>query len=41
MSVAGFAMFIGGPIAGAMTKRYDPRFVVAVGPARWLPSVRG
>jgi DHA2 family multidrug resistance protein len=31
MSVAGIAMFIGGPISGAMTKRYDPRFVVAVG----------
>jgi DHA2 family multidrug resistance protein len=31
MSVAGLAMFIGGPIAGAMTRRYDPRFVVAFG----------
>ena len=31
MSVAGLAMFIGGPISGALTRRYDPRFVVALG----------
>lgn len=31
MSVAGFAMFLGGPISGALTRRYDPRYVVALG----------
>lgn len=31
MSVAGFAMFLGGPVSGALTRRYDPRFVVALG----------
>ena len=31
MSVAGIAMFIGGPISGALTRRYDPRLVVALG----------
>ena len=31
MSVAGMAMFVGGPLAGALTRRYDPRLVVALG----------
>ncbi|MCA8897257.1 MAG: DHA2 family efflux MFS transporter permease subunit [Hyphomonas sp.] len=31
MSVAGLAMFLGGPISGALTRRYDPRYVVALG----------
>jgi DHA2 family multidrug resistance protein len=31
MSVGGIAMFIGGPIAGAMIRRFDPRIVLAVG----------
>ncbi|MEZ5953103.1 MAG: DHA2 family efflux MFS transporter permease subunit [Hyphomonas sp.] len=31
MSVAGIAMFIGGPLGGALTRRYDPRYVLALG----------
>jgi DHA2 family multidrug resistance protein len=31
MSVGGIAMFIGGPIAGAMIRRFDPRIVLAIG----------
>ena len=31
MSVGGLAMFIGGPIAGALIRRFDPRYVLALG----------
>ncbi len=31
MSVGGLAMFIGGPVAGAMIRRFDPRIVLAIG----------
>lgn len=31
MSISGIAMFIGGPLSGALTKRYDPRLVVGMG----------
>jgi DHA2 family multidrug resistance protein len=31
MSVGGIAMFIGGPLAGALIRRVDPRFVMAFG----------
>ncbi|HOZ27767.1 MAG TPA: DHA2 family efflux MFS transporter permease subunit [Hyphomonadaceae bacterium] len=31
MSVGGVAMFIGGPLAGAIIRRVDPRFVMAFG----------
>jgi MFS transporter, DHA2 family, multidrug resistance protein len=31
MSVGGVAMFIGGPIAGAMIRQFDPRIVLAIG----------
>ncbi len=31
MSVGGLAMFVGGPIAGAMIRRFDPRIVLATG----------
>lgn len=31
MSVSGVAMFFGGPIAGALTRRFDPRYVVTAG----------
>jgi DHA2 family multidrug resistance protein len=31
MSVGGLAMFIGGPVAGAMIRRFDPRYVLAAG----------
>jgi DHA2 family multidrug resistance protein len=31
MSVGGVAMFIGGPIAGALIRKIDPRFVMAFG----------
>ncbi|KCZ93907.1 DHA2 family efflux MFS transporter permease subunit [Hyphomonas johnsonii] len=31
MSVSGMAMFIGGPIAGALTRRFDPRLILGAG----------
>lgn len=31
MSVSGIAMFLGGPIGGALTKRFDPRLVLTLG----------
>lgn len=31
MSVGGLAMFVGGPLAGAMIRRFDPRYVLAIG----------
>jgi len=31
MSVGGLAMFVGGPIAGFMIRRFDPRYVLATG----------
>ncbi|MCA8901017.1 MAG: DHA2 family efflux MFS transporter permease subunit [Hyphomonas sp.] len=31
MSVAGLAMFLAGPLGGALTRRFDPRYVVALG----------
>ena len=31
MSVGGVAMFIGGPIAGALIRKFDPRYVLALG----------
>ena len=31
MSVAGVAMFLSGPLAGALTRRFDPRLVVMLG----------
>ncbi|MDP3738764.1 MAG: DHA2 family efflux MFS transporter permease subunit [Hyphomonadaceae bacterium] len=31
MSVGGLAMFVGGPIAGAMIRKIDPRYVLAIG----------
>jgi DHA2 family multidrug resistance protein len=31
MSVGGMAMFIGGPIAGALIRKIDPRYVLALG----------
>jgi MFS transporter, DHA2 family, multidrug resistance protein len=31
MSVGGLAMFLGGPIAGALIRRFDPRYVLALG----------
>lgn len=31
MSVAGIAMFLAGPVAGALTRRFDPRLVVMIG----------
>jgi DHA2 family multidrug resistance protein len=31
MSIGGIAMFIGGPIAGALIRKIDPRYVLAIG----------
>ena len=31
MSVSGIAMFIGGPIGGALARRYDPRLILSAG----------
>jgi DHA2 family multidrug resistance protein len=31
MSVGGLAMFVGGPIAGGLIRRIDPRYVLAIG----------
>ena len=31
MSVGGLAMFVGGPISGALIRRFDPRYVLAAG----------
>jgi DHA2 family multidrug resistance protein len=31
MSVGGMAMFIGGPVAGALIRKFDPRYVLALG----------
>ncbi len=31
MSVAGLAMFLGGPLGGVLTRKFDPRYVVALG----------
>ena len=31
MSVGGVAMFMGGPIAGVLIRRFDPRYVLAIG----------
>ena len=38
MSVGGIAMFIGGPIAGALIRKIDPRYVLAHRPRRWRRS---
>lgn len=31
MSISGLAMFVGGPLAGTLTRRFDPRIVVGIG----------
>jgi DHA2 family multidrug resistance protein len=31
MGVSGMSMFFGGPIAGALTRRFDPRLILDTG----------
>ncbi|MBY9065277.1 DHA2 family efflux MFS transporter permease subunit [Hyphomonas sp. WL0036] len=41
MSISGLAMFIGGPLAGALTRRLDPRIVVGIGIALVMTGLWG